>query len=234
MLSICVIEDEDSIREMIKMNLELEGYSVSCFSDGKVAMQHLHDIVRHDLIILDVMLPHVSGLDICEAIRKLSTVPVLFLSAKGTSADKIAGLKQGGTDYLAKPFELEELLLRVQILLNRNVSKKDKGSELLKIGSKTVNFSTYEVLDTENGDSIGLSKREIELLQLFLEKEGKVISRDEILDLIWGKDQFPTSRTIDNYILSFRKLFEKDPKNPEYFHSIRSVGYKFTLTESSN
>lgn len=228
MQSVCVIEDEASISDMIKMNLELEGLQVSCFSDGKVVMEHLSSIVLNDLIILDVMLPHVSGLDICEAIRKISQVPVLFLSAKGTSGDKISGLKQGGSDYLAKPFELEELLLRVQILLNRTVVKSNSEGNDLKIGSKSVNFSTYEVIDQITGETVSLSKREIELLQLFQEKEGRVISRDEILDLIWGKDQFPTSRTIDNYILSFRKLFEKDPRNPEYFHSIRSVGYKFT------
>jgi two-component system alkaline phosphatase synthesis response regulator PhoP len=233
MHAICVVEDEASISEMIKMNLELEGYSVSCFDDGNNAMLNLQRLVQHDLIILDVMLPHVSGLDICDAIRKISAVPVLFLSAKGTTADKITGLKQGGSDYLAKPFELEELLLRVQILLNRTIEKSLTQSELLRIGSKTVNFTTYEVVDKQSNESFGLSKREIELLQLFYEKEGKVISRDEILDRIWGKDQFPTSRTIDNYILSFRKLFEKDPRNPEFFHSIRSVGYRFTLGESS-
>lgn len=232
MHSVCLIEDEASISEMIKMNLELEGYHVSCYNDGKRAIENLQQIVKHNLIILDVMLPGVSGLDICDSIRKISTVPVLFLSAKGTTADKIAGLKLGGTDYLAKPFELEELLLRVQILLNRTTTKQTERPSFLNIGPKTVNFSTYEVVDKISGETVDLSKREIELLQLFLEKEGKVISRDEILDLIWGKDQFPTSRTIDNYILSFRKLFEKDPRNPEYFHSVRSVGYKFTLAES--
>lgn len=232
MLSVCVIEDESSIRGMIKMNLELEGFTVSTFEDGRIALENINTIVENDLIILDVMLPQVSGLDICEAIRKLSDVPILFLSAKGTTADKIAGLKKGGTDYLAKPFELEELLLRVQILLNRSNPKKEQTIEHLTIGSKTINFSTFEVVDTVTGSTVGLSKREIELLQLFYEKEGLVISRDEILDLIWGKDQFPTSRTIDNYILSFRKLFEKDPRNPQFFHSIRSVGYKFTLVES--
>jgi two-component system, OmpR family, alkaline phosphatase synthesis response regulator PhoP len=232
MLSVCVIEDESSIRGMIKMNLELEGFTVSTFEDGRIALENINTILENDLIILDVMLPHVSGLDICEAIRKFSEVPILFLSAKGTTADKIAGLKKGGTDYLAKPFELEELLLRVQILLNRSNPKKEQTTEHLTIGSKTINFNTFEVVDTVTGATVGLSKREIELLQLFYEKEGLVISRDEILDLIWGKDQFPTSRTIDNYILSFRKLFEKDPRNPQFFHSIRSVGYKFTLVES--
>jgi two-component system alkaline phosphatase synthesis response regulator PhoP len=137
-------------------------------------------------------------------------------------------LKSGGNDYLGKPFDLEELLLRVSILTGRSV-KKDKAQTVLSIGDKTVNFNTFEVTSGSGIRLAELSKREIDLLQLFLEKEGKVVSRDEILDRIWGKDQFPTSRTIDNYILAFRKLFEPDPKNPRYFHSIRSVGYKFTL-----
>jgi two-component system alkaline phosphatase synthesis response regulator PhoP len=131
----------------------------------------------------------------------------------------------GANDYLAKPFDLEELLLRVQILLQKNeVEKEDE----LVIGSKSVSFVTYEIKDLETSEVILLSKKEIELLKLFHDKIGIVVSRDEILDKIWP-DQFPTSRTIDNYILAFRKHFEVDPKNPHYFHSIRGVGYKFTL-----
>jgi two-component system alkaline phosphatase synthesis response regulator PhoP len=231
MLKVWVIEDESSLSDMIRMNLELEGYSVSCIEDGGVAMEKLDELAAADLVILDVMLPKYSGLDICDSLRKISAVPVLFLSAKGTTADKINGLKKGGNDYLSKPFDLEELLLRVQVLLNRPF-KKDQGIQKLDIGDNTVDFETFEVKNNVTGNSIELSKREIELLQLFNENEGKVVSRDEILDRVWGKDQFPTSRTIDNYILSFRKIFEKDPKNPVYFHSIRSVGYKFTLNET--
>jgi len=177
---------------------------------------------------LDVMLPKISGLDICGEIRKTSKVPILFLSAKGTSADKIAGLKKGGNDYLSKPFDLEELLLRVQILLQTASPVNATADSVLVIGDKTVDYTNYEVKDKSTRETIRLSKREIDLLQFFAENEGRVVSRDEILDKIWGKEQFPTTRTIDNYILSFRKLFEVDPKNPHYFHSIRSVGYKFT------
>jgi len=225
---ICVVEDESSLSDMIRMNLELEGYSVRCFADGREALNGMDELCKADLVILDVMLPHASGIEVCEVLRKKSDAPVLFLSAKGTTADKIAGLKSGGNDYLGKPFDLEELLLRVSILTGRSV-KKDKAQTVLSIGDKTVNFNTFEVTSGSGIRLAELSKREIDLLQLFLEKEGKVVSRDEILDRIWGKDQFPTSRTIDNYILAFRKLFEPDPKNPRYFHSIRSVGYKFTL-----
>jgi two-component system alkaline phosphatase synthesis response regulator PhoP len=228
--TVCIVEDELSLSDMIRMNLELEGYGIISIHDGKEAVDRIDELCQADLVILDVMLPHKSGIDVCNELRKKSAVPVLFLSAKGTTADKIAGLKAGGNDYLAKPFDLEELLLRVKILVGRTFGGEE--SDTLTIGVKTVNFSTFEVRDMNNGTVTTLSKREIELLRLFGQNEGKVISRDEILDRVWGKDQFPTSRTIDNYILAFRKLFEVDPREPKYFHSVRSVGYKFTLNES--
>lgn len=221
MSKIVLVEDEKSLSEMIKMNLELDGFIVDVFDDGQKAFDNISKLNSADLVILDVMLPKISGLDLCKEIRKSSKVPVLFLSAKGTSTDRIAGLKIGANDYLAKPFDLEELLLRIQNLIPTSTI------DTLEIGELTVNFNTFEILNS-NADVISiLSKKEIELLKLFLEKEGQVVSRDEILDKIWP-DQFPTSRTIDNYILSFRKLFEEDPKNPIFFHSIRGVGYKFT------
>jgi two-component system alkaline phosphatase synthesis response regulator PhoP len=227
MAKICLVEDEKSLSDLIRMNLELEGFEVVSYDNGKAAFEKARSFGDCELVILDVMLPGVSGLDICQEIRKHSAVPVLFLSAKGTTEDRIAGLKLGGNDYLSKPFDLEELLLRVNILTQRsNVRSMDSNGML--IGQKDVNFGTFEVKDVRTNVTFTLSKKEIELLKLFDEKEGIVISRDEILDRVWGKDQFPTSRTIDNYILSFRKLFEDDPRSPKYFHSIRSVGYKFT------
>jgi two-component system, OmpR family, alkaline phosphatase synthesis response regulator PhoP len=232
MAKICLVEDETNLNEMIVMNLQLEGHEVVSLADGKAGMEIAEESGNFDLVILDVMLPHFSGLQICEAIRKYSNVPVLFLSARGTSTDKIAGLKTGGNDYLSKPFELEELLLRVKVLTT-GVLAVQQAEESFTIGNKTVNFETFEVVDQSSGEQLTLSKREIDLLHLFAEKEGKVVSRDEILDRLWGKDQFPTARTIDNYILNFRKIFEKDPKHPIHFHSIRSVGYKFTSTASN-
>lgn len=228
MIKVCVVEDEKSLSDMVRMNLEMEGYTVEVFNDGKIAFEKAQEIGEYNIVLLDVMLPKVSGLDICDEIRKTSKVPILFLSAKGTTADKIAGLKKGGNDYLSKPFDLEELLLRVQILLQTTSQSGEVNTDLLHIGEKTIDYSNYEVFDKIGNETIRLSKREIDLLQFFAENEGRVVSRDEILDKVWGKEQFPTTRTIDNYILSFRKLFEQDPKNPRYFHSIRSVGYKFT------
>lgn len=227
MAKICLVEDEKSLSDLIRMNLELEGFEVISYDNGKTAFEKARSFGECELVILDVMLPEVSGLDICQEIRKHSSVPVLFLSAKGTTEDRIAGLKLGGNDYLSKPFDLEELLLRVNILTQRSNVRSTESNGML-IGQKEVNFSTFEVTDVRTNVTFTLSKKEIELLKLFDEKEGLVISRDEILDRVWGKDQFPTSRTIDNYILSFRKLFEDDPRSPKYFHSIRAVGYKFT------
>jgi two-component system alkaline phosphatase synthesis response regulator PhoP len=209
---------------LIQLNLELEGHEVVSFSDGLLAIEHFQINLDYDLIILDVMLPRVSGLDLCRKIRATSSVPILFLSAKGTTQDRIEGLKLGANDYLPKPFDLEELLLKVKILTHGAQSKNDFS--IIRIGSFTVDCTSYEV-KIEDHLIHTFSKREIALIRLFDEKEGQVISRDEILDAIWGKDQFPTSRTIDNYILAFRKLFEEDPKNPKHFFSIRGVGYKF-------
>jgi two-component system alkaline phosphatase synthesis response regulator PhoP len=222
---ILLIEDEKSLYEIIQMNLELEGFKVKVVSDGKDALTYSEKLNHFSLVILDIMLPHVNGLDICREYRKHSQIPILFLSAKGTTTDRIMGLKLGANDYLPKPFDLEELLLRVSVLTG--MSNSTKSEEQLKIGTKKVDFKTFEI--SENDEIIGqLSKREVDLLKLFSSKAGEVVSRDLILDEVWGVEQFSTSRTIDNYILNFRKLFEEDVKNPHYFHSIRGVGYKFT------
>lgn len=222
---ILVVEDEQSLRQMIAFNLEAEGYEVVALGDGKKALELMPGINRFALVVLDVMMPFVSGLDVCVEIRKNSQVPILFLSAKGTSADRIAGLKLGANDYLPKPFDLEELLLRVSVLAGKSESLDE--AQDLKIGDLVVNFRTYQVM--LNGIELAqLTKREVALLQLFARHAHEVVSRDKILDEIWGVDQFPTTRTIDNYILNFRKIFEKDAKKPVLFHSIRGVGYKFT------
>lgn len=222
---ICIVEDEKNLADLIALNLEIEGYGVTLFSNGRRALESVMGMHNFELIILDVMLPEVSGFELCKEIRKHHSVPILFLSAKGTTEDRVAGLKLGANDYLSKPFDLEELLLRVRNLINLN--RKEIVTDVI-IGNKCVNFSTFEVLDLETKSALSISKKEKELLKLFIENEGRVISRDELLDRVWGKDQFPTSRTVDNYILALRKIFEPNPKEPIYFHSIRSVGYRFT------
>jgi two-component system alkaline phosphatase synthesis response regulator PhoP len=225
MLRVCLVEDEQSLIELISLNLEMEGYHVHCFTDGQKAFDYLSKPFHFDLIILDVMLPHVNGFDICREVRKHAATPILFLSAKGTTADRVTGLKLGANDYLSKPFDLEEFLLKVQILTHGLLSADNQ--EYMRAGDFRIDFTTFSVQGKNGIEVHQFSKREIELLTLFHEKEGKVISRSEILDRVWGTDQFPTTRTIDNYILVFRRVFEKDPKNPQHFFSIRGVGYKF-------
>ncbi len=221
MKHICVVEDESSIAEMIQLNLELEGFQVSVFRDGRDALKSFQESIDFDLILLDVMLPYINGVELCKLIRKSSSVPILFLSAKGTTSDRIEGLKAGANDYLPKPFDLEELLLRVAVLTHQVVE------ETVMIGKMMVDFKTYTAVNEETNENQSLSKKEVALIQLFTERRGQVVSRDEILDRVWGEDQFPTTRTIDNFILNFRKIFEDDPKQPVHFISVRGVGYKF-------
>ena len=223
MKKILLVEDEESLVNVLTLNLEMEGFYVEVAKDGKSALSQFNP--KFDLVVLDVMLPEINGFDVCTAIREISQVPILFISAKGTSLDRITGLKNGADDYLVKPFNLEEFLLRVGILIDRK--KEPILEDQFKFGNNIIHFKTYSI--TVNGDTTQLSKREIELLRLLIAKKNEVVSRDEILDEVWGTENFPTSRTIDNYILNFRKYFEEDPKQPKYFKSLRGVGYKFEI-----
>jgi two-component system alkaline phosphatase synthesis response regulator PhoP len=224
LITILLIEDEDSLMDILSMNLKLEGYEIEQAQSGNEALNLISN--DYNLIVLDIMLPDVNGFDICEIIRKESDVPILFISAKGTSADRIKGLTIGADDYLVKPFHLEEFLLRVKILISRHSSKTIQTSTIFNFGTNyTINFKTYEV-NSIFGTST-FSKREIDLLKLLTSKKHEVVSREEILNTIWSENASPNSRTIDNYILNFRKHFEKTPKDPKHFISLRGVGYKF-------
>lgn len=225
---ILLVEDEEHLLKTITLNLELEGYHITAVTDGKQALKEFRN-GRYDLIILDVMLPEVDGFNVCQTIRlENNTVPILFLTAKSSSQDKIQGLKLGADDYLTKPFNLEELLLRVQILMKRAVKTTENSSlHVYRFGENEINFLTYGIVGIQKQE-IQLSKREILLLKLLIDRKNQVVSREQILENIWGYDVYPSTRTIDNYILAFRKYFEPNPRDPRYFHSIRGVGYKFT------
>ncbi len=225
---ILLVEDEEHLLKTIQLNLELEGYAVTTAITGIEALKEFRK-KDFNLIILDVMLPEMNGFDVCEEIRKENTqVPLLFLTAKGSSNDRIQGLKLGADDYLTKPFNLEELLLRIQILLRRGkIVLPEKDIEYYTFGDNEIDFIKYEIKGV-NKAVIEITKREIALLKLLIKRKGEVVSREEILDTIWGTDVFPSSRTIDNYILAFRKYFEHNQREPKHFHSIRGIGYKFT------
>ncbi len=226
-MRILLVEDEENIRNVVKLNLEMEGYEVVETDNGKAAV-HIFQEQHFDLLVLDVMLPEMNGFEICEQVRlSNTTVPIIFLTAKDTPQDRVAGLKKGADDYLTKPFNLEELLLRVQNLLKRSNKQAAEESEIFKFGNNDVNFSTFEAKGNQ-GD-FTMTKKESMLLKLLVERKNEVVSRNQILQFVWGYDVFPSTRTIDNFILSFRKYFEEDPHNPKYFQSIRGVGYKFVV-----
>lgn len=229
MKQILLVEDEESLINVLTLNLEMEGYDVVVAKTGQEALDKFDEAI--DLVILDLMLPIINGFDVCANLRKESKVPILMISAKGTPNDRITGLKAGADDYLVKPFNLEELLLRVGILIDRNQNNSDTEMNHFDFGGNEVDFLTYEA-KTVHGETLTLSKREAALLRLLISRKNEVVSRDYILDEIWGKDKFPTSRTIDNYILNFRKYFEKEPSKPLFFKNLRGVGYKFEAKDS--
>jgi two-component system alkaline phosphatase synthesis response regulator PhoP len=226
---VLVVEDELHLAEGIRANLEAEGYAVEVVGDGEAALERWRD-GEIDLIVLDVMLPLRDGFSVCEEIRRGGgRVPILFLTAKNTEDDRVRGLEAGGDDYLGKPFNLRELLLRVRGMVRRQAwyGALPPTGDTLRIGEKTVDFRSYLVED-EAGERVLLAQKEIMILKVLAERAGEVVSREEILDRVWGYDVFPSTRTVDNFIVRLRRRFESDPAEPRYFHTVRGVGYRFT------
>src|ERR1041385_6393513 len=227
--SILLVEDEENLHEALKLNLELEGYDVTSAFDGASALKPVQG-EYFDLIILDVMLPEMDGINVTETVRlNNNEVPILILSARNSSADRVLGLKKGADDYLTKPFNLEELLLRVQKLIEKNKKLQDKETvgNTYTFGNNTIDFKAQEA-KSNSGQKIQLSKKETMLLKLLIENKNEVVPREKILQVVWGYNVYPTTRTIDNFILNFRKYFEEDSRNPQFFHSVRGVGYKYS------
>ena len=227
-IRILLVEDEQSLADTIKLNLELEGYKVNTANDGKKALRAFKQ-ERFNLIILDVMLPEMDGFTVCESIRLDNTeVPILMLTAKNASADRVNGLRMGADDYLTKPFNLEELLLRIQNLLKRSMRNAESiiNNSQYQLADYNINFGEMTV-EMQDGEKINLTKKENALLKLLIDRKNEVVSREHILETVWGYDIYPSTRTIDNFIVTFRKYFEPDPSNPKYFHSVRGVGYRF-------
>ena len=226
---ILIVEDEGHMAFGIKFNLEGDGYKVSVVGDGPSALQAVRqDPQGIDLVILDLMLPGMSGYAVCETLRREGNdVPVLMLSARTLVQDRIDGYKVGANQYLQKPFELDELLAMVRNLLGRSRAKGGPGrtAETYEFGQAKINFDTYEA--TVGDKEVQLSPLEMNLLRYFIDNEGRVISRNELVERVWRQPNLETTRTVDNFVMRLRKYFEDDPGNPRYFLSVRGAGYRF-------
>lgn len=230
---ILLVEDEVNLQHAIKLNLELEGHQVQVSGTGTDAIKRFRE-QKFDLVVLDIMLPEMDGLMVCENIRMYDQqIPVLFLSAKNTPTDRINGLKKGADDYLTKPFELEELILRITKLIERSKqiksSNENKVPKLFHFGNNWINFENHEASGI-NG-KFELTKKEIMLMRLLIENKEQVVSREHILKVVWDYTVIPNTRTIDNFILALRKYFEEDPKNPTFIQSARGIGYRFSTND---
>ena len=228
-IKVLVAEDDMNIRMGLVDTLESEGYGVSQAKDGKIAMQ-LFDKDCFDLVLLDVMMPEKSGYDVCRDIRAINEdVPIIMLTAKGEEIDKVVGLQLGADDYITKPFGIHELLARISAVLRRSKREKNKGKELFgrpfMFGEFEVNPKTYKINKEET--SIDLSERELKLICHFHVHPGEVLSRDNILNAIWGIDYLGTTRTLDQHIAQLRKKIEIDPSNPMLITTVHGVGYRY-------
>jgi two-component system OmpR family response regulator len=240
MKHILVVEDETHLAIGIKYNLEAEGYDVSTVDDGLAALKMVEQDPRGvDLVILDLMLPGMSGYAVCETLReKGNQLPILMLSARTLVEDRIRGYDVGADQYLQKPFDLEELLSMVRNLLARRSSDKlqastqEIGTEYeFSDGRVRVNFDTFEV--TVDDKPLRLTSTEIKLVRYFVENEGKVVTRSQLLEDVWGLNHTPTTRTVDNFILNLRKYFELNPAKPRHFLSVRGAGYRFVADQGT-
>jgi two-component system alkaline phosphatase synthesis response regulator PhoP len=225
---ILIVEDEEHIADGLNLNLEMAGYETVVAGDGETALD-LWSHGQFDLILLDVMLPGKNGIEVCREIRKKAgRIPILFLTARDREDDRVEGLFAGGDDYLTKPFNLQELLLRVAAIFRRQTwySSNELSVTRYQFGDNRVDFGSYQA----NGVSgkIDLSQKECMIVKFLAEHADEVVPRDMILDAVWGYNVYPSNRTVDNFIARLRKLFEPEPSKPRYFHTIRGVGYKFT------
>ncbi len=234
-IKILVAEDDTHIRLGLVDTLESEGYLVLAAKDGKQALQ-LYDNNMCDLVLLDIMMPEKSGYDVCRDIRTMDQdVPVIMLTAKGEEIDKVVGLELGADDYITKPFGVHELLARIAAVLRRSKRSgpKETGlcSERFRFGKFEVDPKTYKLSKKETKsqkeDTIDLSERELKLIQHFYAYKGEVLSRDNILNTIWGIEYLGTTRTLDQHIAQLRKKIEKNPANPDYIITVHGVGYRY-------
>jgi len=225
---ILLVEDDRNLADGMLMNLESEGFEIVHISDGSSVIDEARNN-EFDLILLDIMLPGTDGLTICKRLRSEGfTVPILFVTARDQTNEKIAGLLAGGDDYITKPFAMEELVARIKGVFRREAWLAVKGMEgnSYEFDGRSVDFDTFKAVGP--GGSQKLTRKECQIVKYLIDRCGEVVTRDQLLDAVWGYHAFPTTRTIDNFILRIRKIFENDPSKPIYFETIHGVGYRFS------
>jgi two-component system response regulator RegX3 len=222
---ILVVEDEDPLADSVRYNLEREGYQVSVATDGRRAIERFRG-ESPTLVILDLMLPEISGLDVCRMIRAESDVPIIMVTAKDAEADKVTGLELGADDYVTKPFSMRELVSRVRANLRRvRPPATSPADEVLAGGPVRMDVARHEV--TVRGESVALPPKEFELLEALLRRKGRLLTRDLLIEEVWGADYYGDTRTLDVHVKRLRRKVEQDPHRPAHIVTVRGLGYKF-------
>jgi len=222
---ILIIEDEEDLVKGLKLNLADEGYKVDWAADGAEGLRKALQETP-DLIILDIMLPEMDGLEVCRELRQKNIgIPIIMLTAKGEEIDKVVGLEIGADDYITKPFSVRELLARIKAHLRRADRKVNTLNRMYSFGDVEIDFTHFKA--KRKGKELDLTSIEMEILKYLIKHRGEVVTRDDLLDKIWGYDSYPTTRTIDNHILKLRKKIEEDPAHPQYILSVYGGGYRF-------
>jgi len=221
-----IVEDEIALAEGLRDNFEIEGYSVLLAHDGEAGLSVA--LAEHpDIIILDIMMPKMSGFDVCKHLRNAGDqTPIIMLTARTEEVDRILGLELGADDYVAKPFSMRELVARVKAVLRRRPGKNSKEAKIDDVGKIKIDFDHYLAYD-QNNKQIDMTFKEFEILKFFKQHKGKTVSRDELLDKVWGYEIYPTSRTVDNHIVKLRKKIEQNPESPKHILTVYGIGYKF-------
>lgn len=232
--SVLVVEDEDSFVEALTVGLKREGFDVAVARDGAEALDRFDDVAP-DLVLLDVMLPKVSGLDVCRELRSRSSVPIIMVTAKGAEIDTVVGLEVGADDYVTKPYRLRELVARMRAVLRRRgvgepQTTPEADDDVVVVGDVTVDHQRHEV--TVRGEPVRLPLKEFELLALLLENAGRVLTRDTLIDRVWGSDYVGDTKTLDVHVKRLRSKVEEDPANPTRIVTIRGLGYKYDAPKS--
>jgi two-component system alkaline phosphatase synthesis response regulator PhoP len=226
MPKVLIVEDDHAMAVALRDGFAYEGYSVEVARDGRDGLR-LAAEKRLDLVILDVMLPRMSGLDVCRQLRGSgNSTPIIMLTARGQERDKVLGLKTGADDYVTKPFSFLELMARVEAVLRRAAKPADASVESARFGDVELNFRSFEA--RKGGRAVELSPREFKMMRYFVERRGEVVTRDELLDAVWGYDGLPLTRTVDMHIAKLRQKIEDTPGDPHFIVTVHRVGYKFT------